>query len=246
MDKNLFAASIDFSRIVEWFRALSVVQWAIVVVSAVCFLYFIGSFFAKRTRKGKNGLCAVASIVYAYIALLIADGTYFLDSTKGYCLVGIVVLLYVTTFLFSKDKFHLTKVGAGVVAALIQTAVLVFATLLLLALFTLGDSIYKDDVYSPLPYYKFFQFVLFASSLVVQIIAKQNEDTPTSSDTRKAENSTQTVSGKSNATYVGTTSTDPGLNTYMTIRGTNDPVYYKNGQYVDGNGNAVPITHIED
>lgn len=47
------------------------------------------------------------------------------------------------------------------------------------------------------------------------------------------------------ATYTGSKTNDPGLNTYMTIHGTNDFVYYRDGKYVDKNGNNVPLTEID-
>ena len=70
---DFLAGNIDFSRIIEWFCTLSILQWAILAISSVSFLWFVGNFFVKRLSKGRNFVCAVASIVYAYVAFLITN-----------------------------------------------------------------------------------------------------------------------------------------------------------------------------
>jgi len=58
---------------------------------------------------------------------------------------------------------------------------------------------------------------------------------------------TSVSSSANTSLYKGTSgNSSPGLNTHMTIRGTNKPVYYNNGRYVDESGNTVPITEIDD
>ncbi len=58
------------------------------------------------------------------------------------------------------------------------------------------------------------------------------------------------TSSSSSSDYTGSSNSgyDPslGVNTYMTIWGTNEPVYYKDGEYVDRHGNHVSITDIDD
>lgn len=60
------------------------------------------------------------------------------------------------------------------------------------------------------------------------------------------DNSSVPTAYRGGKTYTGSRSNNPGLNTYMTIHGTNESVYYKDGRYVDKNGNDVPITKIDD
>ena len=236
-----------FLLIVEWFKALSITDWVIVIISAWCFFGFIATAFHKNSNTGKNVMCALSSLVYGYAAILILDSGYFLKSTQGYILACAAVLLYVLTISFAEEKFSIDYLATGFLGVLIQAGVLAAVALLLCAFFALADSVYKDDVYSPLPYYMIFQFALFASSLILQIIATKYEESKATEQTIKSQTSDETSSSYNSGTNSGAgVSTSPGLNTYMTVCGTNEPVYYKDGKYVDSSGNNVPITHIED
>ena len=57
---------------------------------------------------------------------------------------------------------------------------------------------------------------------------------------------TNNSSSTTTSWHTGTSNNpSPSLNTYMTISGTNEFVYYKNGEYVDSTGNPVPKNRID-
>lgn len=200
--------TMDISVFVKWIQSLEVKEWIVLVTSLFFALKFFCIFFMRNVSKIKCIVYAIASLTYGYIFLLIVDSTYFLNTTKGHVFLGVVNLLIVITFSLADRSFGFDSLVAGAGIALTQLVVLVPVAFVLWVFYTLADSVYKDDVYSSMPYYRFFQFVVFALSLAYQIFAAKYDGTTSkdSEETKRVVNNNATSSSQS-AFTVSTVST---------------------------------------
>ena len=141
-------------------------------------------------------------IVYAYILFFVVNKEYILDSQIGYVFLTAVNILIIVTSLCSKKDF-----GTSIGICLTQLAIYIPTALILWAIYTLADSIYKDDVYLPDPYYLFMQFVIFGASLIYQIALLKDITLVTRVNTSKnATSNTNNESISSTTSYTSTIS----------------------------------------
>ena len=178
--------------------------------------------------ENKKGFKAVATIlitgIFGYLGYLLYDGV---ASNVLYTGEGNSAIIQLAVIL--------GPLVVSIILGWIYGVKIWIGSLLTILVCTGINSILGEDITQT-------HVVLFAICLILPYILCL---TVIISDGFSKATSEDTLSNSPN--YSGSSSsTSSGINTYMTIRGTNDPVYYKNGEYVDSSGNRVPLTEIDD
>ena len=196
---------MEFSKFIAFFKPISVMEWLILGASALCVFVFFCNLFNKKTPKRKCLLGIIMGVLYSYIFFFVVNKEYIFDSQTGYVALIAVDILMIVTSLCCRKKF-----GESIGICLTQLAIYIPVALILWAIYTLADSIYKDDVYLPDPYYLFMQFVIFGTSLIYQFVLLQDITLVRKANTsEKRTSSTNDEYTPSTTSHTSTTSSSP-------------------------------------
>lgn len=256
-----FVETVVLPSLIQISPANKVLQWGVVLLFSGISLYFFVNVFRGREFKLGSLYTSLITLVYGVVFFLIVSGVSFSQADTFYWYFAIAEIFVIIGVMFFCGEGFFTNIIKGFITGipfvLYQAFVIIPIWLVLGFLVEYVENVELNNFFNLL-----LEFLTFLTPFVVQmLIALSLGSSKTPSVTTKVSTTSYSSSYSSSNSYssygsgeIGQSYSDvvylpngkTALKTYDTDRRTGGGVYFDGVNYVDSQGERIPIQYIDD